>query len=126
MAWQTIQEILKKPKEPQDSYVKPQKIPFNKGKQDTLASFVHAQWIVAHNPLHSTGFLLDPEYCAMDVNKLDEEVLKNFYDVIARWTSSPYEQATAMTKLTKYKLKEGRFSKSFVQKLVSKQPTWKQ
>lgn len=32
MAWWTIQESLKKPKEPQESYVKPWKIPFNKAK----------------------------------------------------------------------------------------------
>ena len=30
-----------------------------------------------------------------------------------------------MTELTKYKLKEGRFSNNFVQKLATEQPAWK-
>ena len=43
MAWWTIQESLKNPEEPKESYVKPWKIPFNKGKQDTLATFLHTR-----------------------------------------------------------------------------------
>lgn len=82
MAWWTIQESLKKPEEPQESYAKPWKIPFNKAKRDALGRFVHARWMAAHSPLHSAAFLLDPEYWAMDVNELDEEVLEDFYDVI--------------------------------------------
>ena len=64
------------------------------------------------------GFLLDPEYWAMDVNELDEEVLEDFYDVIARWISNPDKKATAVIELTNYKLKEGNYSNNFVQKLA--------
>lgn len=125
MAWWSIQESLKKPEEPQESFVKPWKIPFNKAKRETLGRFVHARWIAAHSPLHSAAFLLDPEYWAMDLNELDEEVLEDFYDVISRWFSNSDEQAAAVTELTKYKLKEGRFSMNFVQKLATEQPAWK-
>ena len=72
MAWWTIQESLKKPEEPQESFVKPWKIPFNKAKRETLGRYVHARWIAAHSPLHSVAFLVDPEYWAMDLNELDE------------------------------------------------------
>lgn len=124
MAWgRTIQESLRKPEETQESNVKPWKIPFNKAKRETLGKFVHARWIAAHSPLHSAAFLLDTEYWAMDVNELDEEVLEDFYDVISKWIFDADEQATVVTKLTKFKLKEGR--NSFVQKLAIKQPTWK-
>lgn len=86
---------------------------------------MHARWIASHSPLHSAAFLLDPEYWAMDVNELDEEVLEDFYDLIARWFSDADEQAMAVSELTKYKLKEGQFSSSFVQKLATEQPPWK-
>ena len=56
MAWWTIQESFKKPEEPQESFVKPWKIPFNKAKRETLGRYVHAQWIAAHRPLHSAAF----------------------------------------------------------------------
>lgn len=45
MAWWTIQESLRKPWEPHESYVKPWKIPFNKAKQETLGKLVHARCI---------------------------------------------------------------------------------
>ena len=61
----------------------------------------------------------------MDVNELDEEVLEDFYDVIARWIFDPDKQAIAVTELTKYKLKEGKYSNNFVQKWATKQPAWK-
>ena len=78
-----------------------------------------------HSLLNSTIFLLDPKYWALDVNELDEEVLEDFYNVIARWISNPDDQTAIVIELTKFKLKEGRFSKIFVQKLVIDQPTWK-
>ena len=59
----------------------------------------------------------------MDVNELDEEVPKELYDVIARWISDPDKQAIAVIELTKYKLKEGRYSNNFVQKLATEQRT---
>lgn len=123
--WWTILESLNKPEEPKDSYVKPWKAPFNRAKRDILGKFVHACWIGAHSPLHSAAFLLDPEYWAMDSNNLDEEVLEDFYDVVGRFFSDSDEQAAAVTELTRYKLKEGRFSSSFVQKLATEQPAWK-
>ena len=58
----------------------------------------------------------------MDLNELDEKVLKDFYDVIGRWYSNVDEHAAIVTELTKYKLKEGQFSNNFVQKLATKQP----
>ena len=86
---------------------------------------MHARWIGAHSPLHSVAFLLDPEYWAMDLNSLDEEVLEDFYDAIGRFFTDADEHATAVTDLTKFKLKEGKFGTEFVQKLAVEQPTWK-
>ena len=114
-----------KAEEPQESFVKPWKIPFNKAKRETLGRYVHARWIAAHSPLHSAAFLVDPEYWAMDLNELDEEVLEDFYDVIGRWFSDADEQAAVVIELTKYELKEGQFSNNFVQKLATEQPAWK-
>ena len=48
------------------------------------------------------------------MNELDEEVLEDFYNVIARWIFDPDKQATVVTELTKYKLKEGKFSNNFL------------
>ena len=96
IAWWTIQEILKNPKEPQESYVKQWKIPFNKARQDILDRFMLARWIATHSPLHSTSFLLDPEYWVVDVNELDEEVLEDFYNLITRWISNPNKQTLAV------------------------------
>ena len=54
---------------------------------------MHARWIGAHSALHSVAFLLDPEYWAMDLNSLDEEVLEDFYDVIGRFFIDADEHA---------------------------------
>ena len=79
----------------------------------------------AHSPLHSVAFLLDPEYWAMDINALDDEVLDDFYYVVVRFYESSDDQASPVTELTKYKLKEGHFATEFVQKLAKEQPAWK-
>ena len=117
MAWWTIQESLHNPEELVNSIVKPWRAPFTKVKRDILRKYVHARWVFAHSPLHSVAYLLDPEYWSMDVHTLDEEVLEDFYDVVASFFPDSDESASAVTELMTYKLKEGRFSSSLCKNL---------
>lgn len=125
MAWWSVQQSLKNPEELQNSIIKPWKAPFNRAKRELLCKYVLARWVGAHSPLHSAAYLLDPEYWSMDIHGLDEEVLDDFYYVVGRFYEDPNDQASAVSELTKYKLKEGRFATEFVQKLAKEQPAWK-
>lgn len=81
---------------------------------------MHARWVGTHSPLHSVAFLLDPEYWAMDLKELNEEVLEDFYDVIGRIFRDLDEHASTIIDLiTKFKLKKGKFGVGFVQKLTA-------
>ena len=125
MAQWTVQKSLKDPQELDKSTAKPWKSPFNRVKRELLCNYVSARWVGAHSPLRSVAFLLDLEYWAMDINGVDDEVLDDFYYVVGRFYESSDDQASAVTELTKYKLKEGRFATEFVQKLAKEQPAWK-
>ena len=118
MSWWTIQESLKKREELPFCIVKPFEAPFNKVKRE----YVHDFLVGAHSPLHSALFLLDLEYWDIDVNELDEEVLEDFSYVVASFYEDVDDQDAAMSDVTKYKLKEGQFSSTFVQSLVVDQP----
>ena len=72
------------------------------------------RWVGAHSPLHSVAYLLDPKYWAMDINRLDNEVLDDLYYVVGRFFENSNDQVCIVTKLTKYKLKEGHFATEFV------------
>ena len=39
------------------------------------------QWVSVHTPLHSVGYLLDPEYWNMDLMS-NEDVVQDFYKVV--------------------------------------------
>ena len=111
------------PQELDNIIVKPWKSPFNKVKRELLCKYVMARWVEAHSPLHNIAYLLDLEYWAMDIDGLDEEVY--FYYVVGRFYDDPNGQASAVSELTKYKLKERRFATEFVQKVAKEQPAWK-
>ena len=68
MNWWTAQQILEKPKQFKESVVEKEwQVPFTTKQQKVLFKFFYARWKLAHSPLHSVAYILNPKYWNLDL-----------------------------------------------------------
>ena len=125
MTWWIVQRSLECPEKLKDSVVVKQwRIPFSSRQQKVLLKYFHGRWVSAHTPLHSVGYLLDPEYWNMDLMS-NEEVVQDFYKVVNVFYANSDDRIKCIKEMSAFRLKEGPFANLFVQEMAKEQPAWK-
>lgn len=82
---------------------------FSRDKEAVLVSILTKRWEMLHSPLHSCGYVVEPEYHD-DEQHTNEEVMLGFHTTMERVLPNVEDQADAIVQLGKYRQKEGLFA----------------
>ena len=72
-----------------------------------MLKFLTDKWVMIHNPLHSVGFVLNPEFQLYEQSS-NEDVMSDFLDIVQLWG---LDSTAVLTQLRTYRKREGLFGK---------------
>lgn len=107
-----IQEHLNNFTELQPSFMQP------------IQRAVAARWDDLHSPLHSVGYILDPEFWDHDQGSI-ENVMQDWFDVVEKLEPDVDNQAKIIDQLEDYRSKLGTFGREAAQVAAKSTPAHK-
>jgi hypothetical protein len=97
----------------------------DQSKKQQLRAYINERWKMLHTPLHSAGFVLDPEY-RLFLQHENEEVMSDFHSLIERvFRDDVQAQVKAVQQHASYRAGHGLFSRPMAEAAAKEMPAFR-
>lgn len=97
----------------------------DQSKKQQLRTYINERWKMLHTPLHSAGFVLDPEY-RLFLQHENEEVMSDFHSLIERvFRDDVQAQVKAVQQHASYRAGHGLFSRPMAEAAAKEMPAFR-